>query len=70
MFTPIMGILQMKIKNAELRKDTDTFTKMDPYVITNFNRISDAMKSYRTNTVNGGGKTPVWNEMFDIGILF
>jgi len=46
---------------AELKKDEDTLTKQDPYVI--FFVGSQKLKSH---TSMGGGKTPSWKDVFNV----
>lgn len=46
------------IKGAILKKDTETFGKMDPYV-----KFSCEGKDYETTVMEGAGKTPVWNQV-------
>ena len=38
---------------------------MDPYVT-----IETRQQKLRTKTINGGGKTPVWNQIFDIDVKY
>jgi len=50
------GWLKLTIREANLKRDTDTFGKMDPYVTFDY-----AGKEWRTKVKEGAGKTPVWN---------
>lgn len=51
--------LSIKVMQAQLTRDTDVFTDMDPYVI-----VKVGSQSRRTRTIDNGGKKPVWNENF------
>ena len=60
-----LGIIYMKdvtarynilIKNADLKRDTEAFGKMDPYVIC---KVGDVTS--KTAVKDDAGKTPVWN---------
>ena len=50
---------------ARLTRDTETFGKMDPYV-----KISTRQSMFKTKVKNGAGKTPVWNETFNIDVKY
>ena len=49
----------MTVIEAKLTRDTETFSKMDPYC-----KISTGAQNFRTETKDGAGKTPVWDETF------
>lgn len=50
---------------AILTRDTDTFGKMDPYCILNFNGIE-----FKTSVHKSGGKEPVWkSDAFNIEVF-
>lgn len=46
---------------AKLTRDTEMFSKMDPFC-----EIKFASKKYRTKTKSEGGKKPKWNQGFDL----
>ena len=48
---------------AKLTHDTETFGKMDPFV-----KCRVHNKLYKTNVAHGKGKSPEWNNRFDIPI--
>ena len=52
------GSLTITVNEAILTKDTDFFTKMDPYVT-----ICCGGHEERTKTKNEAGKHPKWNEV-------
>ncbi len=45
-------------------QDKDLFGKNDPYAV-----LKCGALHYRTKTVKGGGKSPVWNETFTFHII-
>lgn len=51
------GTLYVRPKQAKLKHDTDTFTKMDPYC-----RVTLGNASSETKVHDGGGKYPVWKD--------
>ena len=55
----------MTVIEARLTRDTETFGKMDPYV-----KIQTRQQQLRTKTKNSAGKTPVWNETFNIDVKY
>jgi Ca2+-dependent lipid-binding protein len=59
------GTLRLEIVEARLTRDTDFFSKMDPYCV-----IETRMQKVKTNTLNGAGKTPKWNQTFDIDVKY
>ena len=52
------GRLKLEIVEAKLIRDTDTWSKMDPYVV-----IKLREQVFKTKTKNEAGKTPKWNEV-------
>ena len=50
------GTLHMTIEEAKLKRDTETFGTMDPYVKIKFNE-----ETHKSETVEDGGKHPKWN---------
>lgn len=57
------GILKFKVKEARLFRDTETFGKMDPYVILEFKE-----HKFKTKTHENGGKNPKWHDEFELKI--
>lgn len=51
------GILLISPKTAKLTRNTDFFSKMDPYVVVT---VGDLTK--KTKTHNYGGKNPKWDQ--------
>lgn len=54
------GKLIVKPLRAELTRDVDTFSKMDPYV-----QLKLGDKTQRTKSNEGGGKQPSWKDVFE-----
>ena len=60
------GSLKLTVVQAQLTRNTETFGKMDPYV-----KIESRMQKFKTNTINGGGKTPKWTgQTFTIDVKY
>ena len=59
------GSLRVEIIEARLTRDTEFFSKMDPYVI-----IETRQQKFKTRTIQGGGKTPKWDQVFDIDVKY
>ena len=59
------GTLEIQIVEARLERDTDTFTKMDPYV-----EIEMRMQRYRTQVKGGAGLEPTWNETMTMDVKY
>jgi len=59
------GNLRVEIIEARLTRDTETFSKMDPYCI-----IETRQQKHRTRTLQGAGKTPSWNQAFDVDVKY
>ena len=59
------GNLRLQVIEARLTRDTEFFSKMDPYTI-----ISTRQQQFRTRTLNGAGKTPKWDQAFDIDVKY
>lgn len=47
--------------NAELTRNTETFTAMDPFCKLS---TADGSQKFETKVKDGAGKKPVWNETF------
>jgi hypothetical protein len=59
------GTLTLEVIEAQLTRDTEFFSKMDPYVT-----IETRMQKIRTKTLQGAGKTPKWNQSFTIDVKY
>jgi hypothetical protein len=57
----MQGKLIVKMNSAKLTKDTDFFSKMDPYVI-----LKIGAQVLKTKVAKSMGKTPVWNDIFEV----
>ena len=55
------GTVILKPTKAELSRDRDAFGKMDPYC-----KIKANSGEFKTHTANDQGKTPFWNDSFQI----
>ena len=49
------GLLKIKVIEGRLFRDTEMFSKMDPYCVLEFKE-----KKFKTKTHQGGGKHPKW----------
>ena len=55
------GILKIEIVEANLTRDVETFSKMDPYVQVDWtNQISKEKKSFKTKHIDEAGKIINW----------
>lgn len=54
------GRLIVKPNRAEVTRDTDAVSKMDPYI-----QIKVGTVTQRTKSHEGGGKTPSWPDVFE-----
>ena len=59
------GKLRLTVVEAKLTHDTEMFAKMSPFVTL---KIRD--EELKTKVIKKGGKTPVWNEHFDIDVKY
>ena len=59
------GMLRLEVIEAKLTRDTETFSKMDPYCV-----LQTRQQKVRTKTLQGAGKLPKWNEFFDIDVKY
>ena len=57
------GTLSITVVEGKLTRDTETFGKMDPFVVLEYNGTK-----YKTRTHQGGGKLPTWNHEFQIKV--
>eukprot|EP00347_Sterkiella_histriomuscorum_P022296 403330984 len=60
---PQYGELRIKVVEANLFRNTDWFTKMDPYVVLEFQG-----NKFKTRILKHAGKHPIWNEEFTIHV--
>jgi Ca2+-dependent lipid-binding protein len=64
------GILNIRIISAKLTRDTDTFSKMDPYITIIWDDQTGKQTKKTTAVCQDGGKTPNWeDEEFEIKIV-
>ena len=59
------GKLSLTVIEARLERDTETFGKMDPYVV-----IHNRMQRLRTTTQESAGKEPTWNETLELDVKY
>ena len=59
------GKLSLTVVEARLERDTETFGKMDPYVV-----VHNRMQRMRTATQEDAGKEPVWNETLELDVKY
>ena len=59
------GMLRLSVIEAKLTRDTEWFSKMDPYC-----EIQTRHQKVRTRTLNEAGKAPKWNQVFDIDVKY
>ena len=57
------GQLSITICEAKLTRDTELFSKMDPFVVMKFKD-----QTHKTKVKDEAGKRPVWNQNFKIYI--
>lgn len=59
------GSLRVQVIEARLTRDTEFFSKMDPYAI-----LETRMQKFKTRTLQGAGKAPKWDQVFDIDVKY
>ena len=59
------GKLRLSVIEAKLTRDTEWFSKMDPWT-----QIETRQQKVRTRTLQGAGKTPKWDQVFDIDVKY
>lgn len=59
------GKLSLEVIDARLTRDTEFIGKMDPYVV-----FKTRDQVFKTKVHNSGGKTPVWNQTFEIDVKY
>ncbi len=57
------GTLGVNIIEGNFTRDTDTFTKMDPWT-----QLQTRTQTVRTRTMQAAGKQPVWEQAFDLDV--
>jgi Ca2+-dependent lipid-binding protein len=53
------GQLKLTVIEAKLTRDTEVFSKMDPFC-----KIQIREQMFKTKVLQGAGKVPKWNETF------
>merc|ERR1711953_1274710 len=59
------GTLRVTVVEAKLTRDTEFFSKMDPFVV-----LETRQQKLKTKTMQGAGKTPKWDQIFDIDVKY
>lgn len=59
----LSGMSVLRVMRAELTRDKNLLTTMDPYV-----RIRTNAAEVQTNVATGQGKTPAWNNIFNVNL--
>jgi len=59
------GTLRLHVIEAKLTRDTEWFSKMDPYTV-----IETRQQKLRTKTMDNAGKTPKWDQIFDLDVKY
>ena len=59
------GNLRLEVIEARLTRDTEVFSKMDPYA-----EITTRQSKFKTRTIQGGGKNPKWQQAFDVDVKY
>ncbi len=59
------GRLRLTIIEAKLKRDTDFFSKMDPFC-----KIVCRDQTFKTKVMQNAGKTPKWNETIEIAVKY
>ena len=59
------GTLKLHVIEAKLTRDTEFLGKMDPFA-----KIETRHQVVRTRTINSAGKTPKWEQEFDIDVKY
>lgn len=63
--TATSGRLRLTVIEAKLTRDTEFFSKMDPYC-----KLQSRDQTFKTKVLNGAGKLPKWNETFDFSVKY
>ena len=58
------GVIKVTVEYAKGLKDTDLFSKIDPYAV-----LKVGNQKFRTRTLQGAGTSPVWNETFTFNVI-
>lgn len=56
-------MLNLTIVKATILRDTEEFSKMDPFIVVTYND-----EKFQTNIAEEGGMNPEWNHTFNIPI--
>ena len=59
------GKLRVTLIEAKLTRDTEMFSKMDPYAVIEYRE-----EEFRTKTLSNAGKYPKWGESFDLRVKY
>lgn len=57
-------MLHLMIVKGIIYRDTEEFSKMDPFIVVTYNG-----EQFKTNTCDEGGITPHWNHLLKIPII-
>jgi Ca2+-dependent lipid-binding protein len=57
--------MKLTVVGARLTRDTEIFTKMDPFIVLKLRE-----QTLRTKVLKSAGKTPDWDETFDLDIRY
>ena len=57
------GTLRIEVIEARLTRDTEAVGQMDPYCV-----IETGEQKFQTRILEGAGKTPKWNQAFNIEV--
>ena len=63
------GVLHITVEKADIYIDTETFGKMDPFVVLTLCQ-NEGMKEdvHKTKVKDNAGKNPVWDEKFEMRV--
>ena len=53
----------MQLVSAVLKRDTNYFTSMDPFV-----KLTTPWQTIRSKTAESGGKKPKWNQLIELNV--
>lgn len=54
-----IGVIRLKLIEAELNHENDIFTKIDPYCLLTFEE-----KHWKSSVCKDGGKIPKWKDQY------
>lgn len=58
------GTLNINPIGAKLKRDTDFFSKMDPYL-----KVTVGGETFKTKVHKNGGKNPIWQNSFSFNLM-